>query len=106
MNIFVIFLRGIAPTDKNKVPMAPLREALTEAALGEVRTYIQSGNVIGTSEFTHVEVENSCMTLSSMSSRRRYQTFQSYSTRSVVLDIEKQTQDNTCFVAKKLAGYE
>ena len=57
MNTFVIFLRGIAPTDKNKVPTAPLRETLTEAVLGEVRTYIQSGNVIGTSEFTHVEVE-------------------------------------------------
>ncbi len=57
MNTFVILLRGIAPTGKNKVPMAPLREALTEAGLGEVRTYIQSGNVIATSEFTHVEIE-------------------------------------------------
>ena len=45
------------PTGKNKVPMAPLREALTEAGLGDVRTYIQSGNVIATSEFTHLEME-------------------------------------------------
>ena len=57
MNTFVILLRGIMPTSKNKVPMAPLREALTEAGLGDVRTYIQSGNVIATSEFTHVEIE-------------------------------------------------
>lgn len=57
MNTFVILLRGITPTGENKVPMVPLREALTEAGLGEVRTYIQSGNVIATSEFTHVEID-------------------------------------------------
>ena len=57
MNTFVILLRGITPTGKNKVPMVPLRGALTEAGLGDVRTYIQSGNVIATSQFTHVEIE-------------------------------------------------
>ena len=57
MNTFVILLRGITPTGRNKVPMAPLREALTEAGLMGVRTYIQSGNVIATSGLTHVEIE-------------------------------------------------
>ncbi len=37
--------------------MAPLRESLTEAGLREVRTYIQSGNVVATSDLTHVEIE-------------------------------------------------
>ena len=45
------------PTGKNKVPMTPLREALAEAGLGGVRTHIQSGNVIATSDLTHVEIE-------------------------------------------------
>ena len=37
--------------------MAPLRDALTEAGLREVRTYIQSGNVIAASDLTRVEIE-------------------------------------------------
>ena len=57
MDTFVILLRGITPTGKSKVPMTPLREALAEAGLGGVRTYIQSGNVIATSDLTHVEIE-------------------------------------------------
>ncbi|MDE0714545.1 MAG: DUF1697 domain-containing protein [Gammaproteobacteria bacterium] len=57
MNTFIILLRGITPIGKNKVPMAPLREALTEAGLGGVRTYIQSGNVLATSDLTQVEIE-------------------------------------------------
>lgn len=57
MNTFVILLRGITPTGRNKVPMAPLREALTEAGFSGVRTYIQSGNVIATSDLTQVEIE-------------------------------------------------
>lgn len=52
MNTFVILLRGITPTGKNKVPMAPLRTALTEAGLKDVRTYIQSGNVIAASQLS------------------------------------------------------
>ena len=57
MNTFVVLLRGITPTGKSKVPMTPLREALAEAGLGGVRTYIQSGNVIAMSDLAHVEVE-------------------------------------------------
>ncbi len=57
MNTFVIFLRGITPTGKNKVPMAPLREALTEAGLAEVQTYIQSGNIIAKSDRTRGEIQ-------------------------------------------------
>jgi len=37
--------------------MAPLRAALTQAGLRDVRTYIQSGNVIARSDLTHREIE-------------------------------------------------
>lgn len=46
MKTTIILLRGVMPTGKNKVLMAPLRTALDEAGLSQVRTYIQSGNVI------------------------------------------------------------
>ena len=37
--------------------MAPLRTALTHAGLKDVRTYIQSGNVIASSELSHAALE-------------------------------------------------
>ena len=43
---YVALLRGINVGGKNKVPMAELRDCLTEAGLQKIRTYIQSGNVI------------------------------------------------------------
>ena len=45
------------PTGKNKVPMALLREALSEVGLENVQTYIQSGNVIASSDLTQAGVE-------------------------------------------------
>lgn len=57
MNTFVILLRGVMPTGKNKVLMAPLRAALTNAGLGDVRTYIQSGNVLASSTLGQTELE-------------------------------------------------
>jgi uncharacterized protein (DUF1697 family) len=57
MKTFIILLRGIMPTGKNKVPMAPLREALTTAGLQDVRTYIQSGNVVARSGFSQQRIE-------------------------------------------------
>jgi len=42
----VVLIRGINVGGSNKVPMAALRAALTDAGLGDVRTYIQSGNVV------------------------------------------------------------
>lgn len=59
MKPFVIFLRGLTPTGKNKVLMPALRDVLTNAGLGAVRTYIQSGNVIATSELNKSRLEES-----------------------------------------------
>lgn len=42
----VAFLRGINVGGKNKLPMTDLREMFVAAGCCEVRTYIQSGNVI------------------------------------------------------------
>jgi uncharacterized protein (DUF1697 family) len=42
----VAFIRGINVGGRSTVPMADLRSALTERGFGNVRTYIQSGNVV------------------------------------------------------------
>lgn len=44
--LFILFLRGINVGGHNKVIMAELREILTKAGLMNVKTYIQSGNVV------------------------------------------------------------
>jgi uncharacterized protein (DUF1697 family) len=43
---YVALLRGINVGGKNKVPIKDLTEVFLEARCSEVRTYIQSGNVI------------------------------------------------------------
>lgn len=49
MTAWVSLLRGINLGARNKVSMPVLREALTAAGLREVRTHLQSGNVISQS---------------------------------------------------------
>ena len=46
MNTRIILLRGVMPVGKNRVPMARLREVLTQAGFSSVRTCIASGNVL------------------------------------------------------------
>ncbi len=43
---YIALLRGINVSGQKKVPMAELRALLSEEGLANVRTYIQSGNVI------------------------------------------------------------
>lgn len=57
MKTYAILLRGVTPTGRNRVPMAELRIALAEAGLRDVRTYIQSGNVIARSGLDQAAVE-------------------------------------------------
>ena len=57
MHTYIMLLRAVMPTGKNKVPMAPLRAALEQAGLSDVRTYIQSGNVIARSEMSQADIE-------------------------------------------------
>lgn len=53
----VVLLRGVMPTGRNKVPMAPLRAELEKAGLADVRTLIQSGNVVARSALGRAELE-------------------------------------------------
>lgn len=57
MKNYAIFLRGVTPTGKNRVPMADLRAALSNSGLTDVQTYIQSGNVIAKSALDQSSVE-------------------------------------------------
>ncbi len=57
MQPYIILLRGLMPTGKNKVLMAPLRQVLVDAGFADVQTYIQSGNVIARSALTSSQVE-------------------------------------------------
>ncbi len=49
---YVVLLRGVMPTGKNKVPMAELRRVLAEGGFQGSRTYIQTGNVLVKSELS------------------------------------------------------
>ena len=46
MTTLVALLRGVNVGGKNKVPMAELKQELTDLGLEDVVTYIQSGNVV------------------------------------------------------------
>lgn len=46
MNTYIALLRGINVAGQKKVPMAELRDLLSKSGLKNVKTYIQSGNVI------------------------------------------------------------
>lgn len=50
MQTYLALLRGINVGGKSKVSMADLRDALVASGLDDVRTYIQSGNVIFSAE--------------------------------------------------------
>jgi uncharacterized protein (DUF1697 family) len=54
---YIILLRGVMPTGKNKVPMADLRAALAKTELKNVQTYIQSGNIIASTGLGREETE-------------------------------------------------
>ena len=50
MKKYIVLLRGINVSGKNKLPMAELRDLLNELGFQNVQTYIQSGNIILTSD--------------------------------------------------------
>jgi uncharacterized protein (DUF1697 family) len=55
MSTWISLLRGVNLGKKRRLPMAALRTALTAAGLSEVRTYLQSGNVIAQSDLRSPE---------------------------------------------------
>ena len=56
MNIYVVLLRGINVNGKNILKMSELIERLIEAGFREVKTYIQSGNIVFVHE-SNYEIE-------------------------------------------------
>lgn len=47
---YIALLRGVNISGKNKVPMAELKKAFEELGFGAVKTYLNSGNVIFSSD--------------------------------------------------------
>ena len=56
MAVRVALLRGINVGGRNRLPMAALRDSLTEAGWGPVQTYIQSGNVVLESSLSNTQL--------------------------------------------------
>jgi uncharacterized protein (DUF1697 family) len=56
----VLLLRGINIGSRNRVAMPALRELLGGAGFGDVRTYLQSGNVVVCSDATPDELAEQC----------------------------------------------
>jgi uncharacterized protein (DUF1697 family) len=56
MKRFIILLRGINVSGKNKLPMADLRDLLNALEFKNVQTYIQSGNIILDTDKSKIEV--------------------------------------------------
>lgn len=53
----VVLLRGINLGPNRRIPMGDLRELFGAAGLGEARTYLQSGNLVVSSEMTAKKLE-------------------------------------------------
>ncbi|MGL1885463.1 MAG: DUF1697 domain-containing protein [Reichenbachiella sp.] len=52
---YIALLRGINVSGQKKIKMAELKEALTTQGLGDVQTYIQSGNIVFESALTEAD---------------------------------------------------
>jgi uncharacterized protein (DUF1697 family) len=63
MAVHVAMLRGINLGGRRRVPMAELRTLLTDAGYEDVRTYVQSGNIVLGSPAKPAEVERELQTL-------------------------------------------
>ncbi len=53
---FALLVRGINVGGKNKVVMAQLRQELTDLGLGQVETYINSGNIFFTTDLSRTQL--------------------------------------------------
>jgi uncharacterized protein (DUF1697 family) len=56
----VVLLRGINIGSRNRISMPELREALEDAGYDDVRSYLQSGNVVLTSTASAKKVARDC----------------------------------------------
>ena len=56
----IVLLRGINIGSRNRIAMPELRKVLEAAGFDDVRTYVQSGNVVLSSGRSAAEVERAC----------------------------------------------
>ncbi len=56
----IVLLRGINLGPRNRIGMAELRDLLTGAGFADVRTYVQSGNVVLSSRASPERVAHKC----------------------------------------------
>jgi uncharacterized protein (DUF1697 family) len=56
----IVLLRGVNIGPRNRVPMPKLRNLLEEAGFEDVRTYVQSGNVVLSSTASAAQVAREC----------------------------------------------
>jgi uncharacterized protein (DUF1697 family) len=56
MNAYIALLRGINVSGHNSIKMADLRQMLTDTGLKNVVTYIQSGNIVFSTDETSTDV--------------------------------------------------
>ncbi len=56
----IVLLRGINLGPKNRVAMPALRELLGERGFEDVRTYVQSGNIVLSSELSPTRLATKC----------------------------------------------
>jgi len=59
MATYILLLRGVTPSGRNKIPMNRFRDVLEKAGFAHVRTYIQSGNALVDTELPAHAVEKS-----------------------------------------------
>ena len=59
MTTYILLVRGVTPSGRNKLSMARFREALEKAGFAHVRTYIQSGNALVDTDLPAHTVEKS-----------------------------------------------
>ena len=60
MTRHIVLLRGINLGSRNRIAMPELREALAGAGFEDVRTYLQSGNVVLSSDDSPEQVARKC----------------------------------------------
>ena len=60
MTRHVVLLRGVNIGPRNRIAMTELRELLAGAGFGDVRTYVQSGNAVLSSDASPDEVARTC----------------------------------------------
>jgi uncharacterized protein (DUF1697 family) len=56
----VLLLRGVNVGARNRIAMPALRELLSSAGFNDVRTYMQSGNVVVSSDVSPEELASEC----------------------------------------------